>query len=88
MKKLLILLAIVCIGCGDFESESDMFDRFLTELDCPIILIAITDKAEEINTVVVRDNLGRVRTFSRRGGLPQAISFSREIGDTLKPCIK
>lgn len=80
-----VLFGVVLSGC--VESPADRFDRFMTELDCPVILIARTDKAVDRPTVVVRDGTGRVRTFEAYNGLPEAVSFSRLVGDTLKPCI-
>lgn len=63
----------------------------MSELDCPVILIGKTDKAVNYPSIVVRDAKGRIRTFSLLNdysgkGLPDAISNSRNIGDTLKPC--
>jgi len=85
MKTLCILiLSLILTGC--METPDQRFDRFMTELDCPVILIAKNDKAEKRSAVVIRDNSGRVRTFETYYGLPQAVSHSRVIGDTLKPC--
>ena len=87
-KRLIqLLLLFVLVSCEKPESSPDKFDRFMTELDCPVILVAKTDKAAYNPSVVVRDKEGRIRTFTFYKGLPQAIAESREIGDTLKPCI-
>ena len=85
----LFFIGVILSGCG--ETETDKFDRFMTELDCPIILIGKTDKAVNYPAIVVRDASGRIRTFSYTPGhdsseMPEAIADSREIGDTLKPC--
>lgn len=87
--KYLVLTLFLLSSC--YETDTDKFDRFMTELDCPIILIGKTDKAVDSPAIVVRDAAGRVRTFEyvpMRGSssMPQAISESREVGDTLKPC--
>ena len=80
------------MGCG--ETLIDRHDRWMTELDCPVILIGKTEKAVNYATITVRDGSGRVRTFQKcaRGltdncsSMPNSISDSRMIGDTLKPC--
>ena len=68
----------------------------MSELDCPVVLVAKTDKASHWPSVVVLDGAGRVRTFSsdrsdyvRADGwrMASAIAESREVGDTLKPCL-
>jgi 3-deoxy-D-arabino-heptulosonate 7-phosphate (DAHP) synthase len=83
-----LLLALVLSGCG--ETESQIHDRIMTELDCPVILIAKTDKGIDYHKVVVQDANGRIRTFASGAGdgykLPNAIAESRNVGDTLKAC--
>ncbi len=91
MKTLIVILSLFTFSC--VENDKDKFDRFMSELDCPVILIGKTDKAVDFPSVVVRDGRGRVRTFNHCGnydshGLPSAIADSRNIGDTLKPCSK
>lgn len=90
MKKL-IILSLFLTGC--VESDQVRFDRFMSELECPVILIGKTDKAVAYPSIVVRDGKGRVRTFahyysgqSNSHSLPAAIADSRNVGDTLKPC--
>lgn len=83
--KLLLLLSLLLTSC--METDSEKYDRFMSELDCPIILVAKTDKATTFPGVVVRDANGLVRTFSFTS-LPEAVQNSRNIGDTLKPCNK
>ena len=93
MKKVILILIVAAFmfGCG--ETAEEKFDRWMTELDCPVILEGKTDKAVDNPAIVVRDGKGRVRTFEyyyegARGfsDMPAAIASSREIGDTLKPC--
>lgn len=84
-----LLLALVLSSCG--ENESQIQDRIMTELDCPVILIAKTDKGIDYHKVVVQDAKGRIRTFAASGSgdgykLPNAIAQSRNVGDTLKAC--
>ena len=84
------LLCVVWAGCG--ESDREKYDRFMTELDCPVVLIGKTDKAVDEPAITVLDGSGRVRTmidlmnYNTDDGLPNAIADSRQIGDTLKPC--
>jgi hypothetical protein len=89
MMGLLVALAVLFSGCGEYSSE--MYDRWMTELDCPVVLIGKTDKASLRPSIVVRDGAGRVRTMSANNGdgwkMPSAIAESRSIGDTLKPCV-
>ena len=84
-----LLAAGLLSGCG--ERSSTMYDRWMSELDCPVVLIGKTDKASRIPSVVVRDGSGRVRTMSADSDdgykMPGAIADSRNIGDTLKPCV-
>lgn len=90
MKALLILI-VVLAGC-DVETDTEKFDRFMTELECPVILIGKTDKAVNNPSIIVRDAKGRIRTMGGRENyastkyLAAAIADSREVGDTLKPC--
>lgn len=83
-----LLLMALFYGCG--ETETEKFDRFMTELECPVVLIGKTDKAVSFPSIVVRDAKGRVRTLASGNGdgwkMPSAISDSRNVGDTLKPC--
>lgn len=84
-----ILLILLMSSCG--ETNTDKYDRFMIELECPIILIGKTDKAAVYPSIVVRDAKGRVRTIAATGNgdgwkMPSAIADSRNIGDTLKPC--
>ena len=83
-----LLLSVVLSSCGETETEQQ--DRILTELECPIILIAKTDKGTAYHKLVVCDAKGRIRTFAAGNGdgykLPNAIADSRNVGDTLKPC--
>lgn len=75
-------------GCG--ELGADRHDRWMSELDCPVILVAKSDKASNRPSIVVRDGAGRVRTMatdqSNGWRMPEAICHSRNVGDTLKPC--
>ena len=89
-----LLAAGLLSGCG--ERSSAIHDRWMSELECPVVLVAKTDKASHWPSVVVRDGAGRVRTFSsdrsdyvRADGwrMASAIAESREVGDTLKPCL-
>ncbi len=92
MKKLLFLLLFIpFISCEPEkvqETDTEKYDRWMSELECPIILIAKTDKAIEYPAIVVRDGAARVRTirYVFRGGSAASIADSRSIGDTLKPC--
>jgi hypothetical protein len=83
-----LLLAAGLSSCGETETEQQ--DRILTELECPVILIAKTDKGTVYHKFVVRDANGRIITFAAGNGdgykLPNAIADSRNVGDTLKPC--
>ena len=83
-----LLLIVLLSGCMEMESEQQ--DRFMSELDCPVILIGKTDKAVANPSIVVRDAAGRVRTLAATGSggyaMPSAIADSRSIGDTLRPC--
>ena len=91
-----VLYALLCVvlwGCG--ESVRDRYDRWMTELECPVILMGKTEKAVSYPAITVIDGGGRVRTFQRcEGGMTPdncssfsgAIADSREIGDTLKAC--
>jgi len=83
-----VLLAVILSSCG--ESETEMFDRFMSELECPVVLIGKTDKAVSSPSIVVEDAKGRVRTFAAGNGdgwkMSKAIAESRNIGDTLKTC--
>jgi hypothetical protein len=83
-----LLLMALFYGCG--ETETEKFDRFMSELECPVVLIGKTDKAVNYKSIVVCDSKGRVRTFGQGNGdgwkMPNAICDSRNIGDTLKPC--
>jgi hypothetical protein len=83
MKKTLLILSILIAGC--VEQNDHKFDRFMSELKGPVVLIGKTSDAVSYPTIVVRDGHGLVRTFTDVNGLPQAISQSRMIGDTLKP---
>jgi uncharacterized lipoprotein YehR (DUF1307 family) len=83
------MLAVVLSGCG--ETETEKYDRFMSELECPVVLIGKTDKAVAYPSIVVRDAKGRIRTLAASGNgdgwkMPSAIADSRNIGDTLKPC--
>ena len=87
------LLCVVLMGCG--ESLREKYDRWMTELDCPVILISKTDKAVIMPSITVRDGSGRIRTFERcEGSLTDhscsdfsgSVADSRMVGDTLKPC--
>jgi len=84
----ILLLMALFYGCG--ETETERFDRFMSELECPVILIGKTDKAVTYPSIVVRDSKGRIRTLGFGNGdgwkMPSAISDSRNVGDTLKPC--
>ena len=87
-----LLAAGLFSGCG--EKPSEMHDRWMTELDCPVVLVAKTDKAVARPSVVVRDGAGRVRTLAHGSGdfndgwkIAAAIADSREVGDTLVPCL-
>jgi hypothetical protein len=84
-----LLAAGLFSGCG--ESSSAMYDRWMSELECPVVLIGKTDKAARMPSIVVRDGAGRVRTMATDNGdgwrMPTSIADSRNIGDTLKPCI-
>jgi uncharacterized lipoprotein YehR (DUF1307 family) len=84
-----MLLAVVLSGCG--ETETEKYDRFMNELECPVVLIGKTDKAVTYPSIVVRDAKGRIRTLAASVNgdgyeMPSAIADSRNIGDTLKPC--
>jgi|SRR3972149_7190933 len=84
-----LLLAVVLSGCG--ETEAEMYDRFMSELECPVVLIGKTDKAVTYPSIVVIDAKGRIRTLAASSNgdgwkMPSAIADSRNIGDTLKPC--
>ena len=91
-----VLYALLCgvlMGCG--ESVREKYDRWMTELDCPVILMSKTDKAVSYPAITVRDGSGRIRTFERcEGGMTSqtcsdmagSIADSRMVGDTLKPC--
>jgi uncharacterized lipoprotein YehR (DUF1307 family) len=84
-----LLLAVVLSGCG--ETETEKYDRFMSELECPVVLIGKTDKAVTYPSIVVRDAKGRIRTLAASVNgdgwkMPSAIADSRNIGDTLKPC--
>ena len=92
----LLVTALLAAGlfqsCG--EKQSEMHDRWMSELDCPVVLVAKTDKAALSPSVVVRDGAGRVRTLAYGSGdlndgwkIAAAIADSREVGDTLKPCL-
>jgi hypothetical protein len=93
------LLVTVLLAAGLFSScgprSSEVHDRLFSELDCPVVLVAKTDKAAHWPSVVVRDGAGRVRTFAADRSdyvkadawrMSSAIAESREVGDTLKPC--
>lgn len=87
-----LLAAGLFQSCG--ERPSEMHDRWMSELDCPVVLVAKTDKAVLMPSVVVRDGAGRVRTLAYGSGdfndgwkIAAAIADSREVGDTLKPCL-
>jgi hypothetical protein len=93
MKKLIPALLLL-VSCG--ESLTERYDRYMTELDCPVVLIGKTDKAVRNPSITVRDGSGRIRTFRKEdggstyhqsSGLPASISDSRMIGDTIKPCL-
>lgn len=84
MKKLLLFSVIIFSGC--IETFDEKFDRFMSELTCPVILIGKTEPTTDYPSVIVRDAKGLVRTFHSSSGLPEAISQSRLVGDTLKPC--
>lgn len=84
MKKLLLFSVIIFSGC--IETFDEKFDRFMSELTCPVILIGKTEPASDRSSITVRDGKGRVRTCESYYGLPQNISQSRLVGDTLKPC--
>lgn len=83
-----LLLGGLFAGCS--ETGAEKYDRWMSELDCPVVLIGKTDKASNRPSIVVRDGAGRVRTMATDNGngwrMPEAISASRIIGDTLKPC--
>ena len=83
-----LLAAGLFSGCG--ELGADKYDRWMSELDCPVVLVGKTDKASHRPSIVVRDGSGRVRTMATDNSngwrMPEAISHSRNIGDTLKPC--
>ncbi len=91
MKKL-IILSVLLIGCGPEHSDSEKFDRTMSDLSCPVIIIGISKASNEYPCVVVRDGRGAVRTFGENHTtyssqfLPKSISDSRKVGDTLKPC--
>ena len=91
----LLVTALLAAGlfqsCG--ERPSEMYDRWMSELDCPVVLLAKTDKAAPSPSVVVLDGAGRVRTLAYGPGdlddgwkIAAAIADSRDVGDTLKPC--
>lgn len=91
---ILLFTIIALYGCG--ENDNDRYDRWLSELDCPVVLEAKTDKAVLNPTIVVRDGKGKIRTIEYMTGggmgiccsnMATAISDSREVGDTLKPCV-
>jgi dethiobiotin synthetase len=94
MKKIIkhtiasVLLSFAFSSCGETETEQQ--DRILTELKCPVILIAKTGKGTILHKIVVRDAHGRFKTFAASSGdgfkLPNAIANSINVGDTLKPC--
>lgn len=84
-----LLLAVVLSGCG--ETETEKYDRFMSELECPVVLIGKTDKAVAYPSIVVRDAKGRIRTLAASPNgdgwkMPSAVADSRSVGDTLKPC--
>ena len=59
---LVAMVAALMLGCG--ERSSQIHDRWMTELDCPVVLIGKTDQAAMTPSIVVRDGAGRVRTMS------------------------
>lgn len=90
MKLLIIILAVALFGC-QIEKDQDKWDRYMSELKCPIILIGKTDKTVEYPSIVVMGSEGRVRTMNSNDfyatvAMPKAIANSRDIGDTIKPC--
>ena len=93
MGVLYALLWVVLMGCGG--TVRDKYDRWMTELECPGILMSKTDKAVSDPAITVRDGAGRIRTFERCEGsmasgscsdMAGSIADSRMVGDTLKPC--
>jgi len=86
------LLCVVLMGCA--EAHNEMLDRWMSELECPVILIAKTDKAVSRPAFTVKDGSGRIRTFEKCGNgffvdcsdMTSAFTDSRTIGDTLKAC--
>lgn len=85
MKKLLVL-SLLFIGC---ESKQKEFDRVLSEMTAPVILIGKKENVKLYSSIVVQDGSGRVATFSYivdSGVSAEAIADSRKVGDTLKTC--
>ncbi len=88
MKKLLFI-AIFFTSCASKETSKEKYDRWMSELECPVILIGKTDKSINYPSIIVRDGAKRIRTLGGVGSnvaMSSSIADSREIGDTLKPC--
>lgn len=84
MKKAFLLL-LLC-SC---QSKTTEFDRTMSDLSCPVILIGKTINPKLYSSIVVKDGSGRIATFTfirdQGTGLgAAAIADSREIGDTIK----
>lgn len=86
---------MVIVGCFG-ETDTEKYDRLLTEMDCPVVLLAKTGKDEAMRGIVLMDGRGNITTmefftnsgnFSCCSDLPIAINNSKEIGDTIKPCM-
>lgn len=83
MKK--ILICLLFISC---ENKIEEFDRVMTELKPPVILMAKTENAKLYSAIVVKDDNGRVATFSYirdDGSSALAVANTRQVGDTIKP---
>lgn len=83
----ILIFALFLARCGATKVEE--FDKYINELDCPIVLVAKIKDPVLYSAVVVKDGKGKIRTFSytvNAGNSANAIADSREVGDTLKSC--
>ena len=85
-SRTIILLSTLLCAC---ESKTYEFDRIVSEMTCPVVVVGKIMNPKIYSSIVVKDKTGRIATFSfvhDSGVSAEAIAESRQVGDTIKNC--